>query len=74
MLAYISLPFREYEHPYGCFSNFSNHSIVMEGQTIWPTSEHWFQVGLTQHYLSYLRTNPRITIISNDEVDAHENR
>ena len=34
-----------YDHkdvPYGCFSNFSPHPIVMEGKT-WPTSEHFFQ-------------------------------
>jgi N-glycosidase YbiA len=28
--------------PYGCFSNFSPHSIQMEGE-IWPTSEHYYQ-------------------------------
>lgn len=27
---------------YGCFSNFSRHSIRIEGK-IWPTSEHYFQ-------------------------------
>src|SRR5271166_4199757 len=27
---------------YGCFSNFSPHSIVLKGKT-WPTSEHYFQ-------------------------------
>jgi len=27
---------------YGCFSNFSRHSIVLDGKT-WPTSEHYFQ-------------------------------
>ena len=27
---------------YGCFSNFSNHPVVMKGKT-WPTSEHYFQ-------------------------------
>ena len=27
--------------PYGCFSNFSAHPILIE--TMWPTSEHYFQ-------------------------------
>jgi N-glycosidase YbiA len=40
--------------PYGCFSNFSPHSIEMEGK-IWPTSEHYYQaqkfVGTRDFYL-----------------------
>jgi N-glycosidase YbiA len=28
--------------PYGCFSNFSPHSIELEGRT-WPTTEHYYQ-------------------------------
>ena len=28
--------------PYGCFSNFSRHSVKMNGK-VWPTSEHYFQ-------------------------------
>jgi ribA/ribD-fused uncharacterized protein len=28
--------------PYGCFSNFSPHSIYLQGKT-WPTSEHYYQ-------------------------------
>ncbi len=27
---------------YGCFSNFSRHSVELKGK-IWPTSEHYFQ-------------------------------
>jgi ribA/ribD-fused uncharacterized protein len=27
---------------YGCFSNFSRHPIVLEGE-IWPTTEHYYQ-------------------------------
>lgn len=27
---------------YGCFSNFSNHPIHLDGK-IWPTTEHYFQ-------------------------------
>lgn len=30
------------ETPYGCFSNFSPHSFVLDDQW-WPTSEHYFQ-------------------------------
>ncbi len=32
----------ENEVPYGCFSNFSAHSVVLKGVT-WPTTEHYFQ-------------------------------
>jgi ribA/ribD-fused uncharacterized protein len=28
--------------PYGCFSNFSRHSVELKGKS-WPTSEHYFQ-------------------------------
>ncbi|MCB9638025.1 MAG: NADAR family protein [Myxococcales bacterium] len=27
---------------YGCFSNFSKHSVDLDGR-VWPTSEHYFQ-------------------------------
>ena len=27
---------------YGCFSNFSRHSVFLKGKK-WPTSEHYFQ-------------------------------
>lgn len=27
---------------YGCFSNFSRHPVVIDGET-WPTTEHYFQ-------------------------------
>jgi N-glycosidase YbiA len=30
------------EQPYGCFSNFSRHGLLMEG-IWWPTVEHYFQ-------------------------------
>jgi len=30
------------DYPYGCFSNFSRHSIFLKGKK-WPTSEHYFQ-------------------------------
>lgn len=31
-----------HEEPYGCFSNFSQHGIEMDG-VWWPTTEHYFQ-------------------------------
>ncbi|MDI9637130.1 NADAR family protein [Oscillatoria amoena NRMC-F 0135] len=30
------------EEPYGCFSNFSQHGLQLDGQW-WSTSEHYFQ-------------------------------
>lgn len=30
------------EQPYGCFSNFSAHGLVLD-DLYWPTSEHYFQ-------------------------------
>jgi ribA/ribD-fused uncharacterized protein len=32
----------EREEPYGCFSNFSAHSFVLD-ESYWATSEHYFQ-------------------------------
>jgi N-glycosidase YbiA len=34
--------FYKVNEPYGCFSNFSPHSILIDGVE-WPTSEHYFQ-------------------------------
>lgn len=34
--------FYKVQEPYGCFSNFSPHPIVM-GSVRWPTSEHYYQ-------------------------------
>ena len=34
--------YRERDAPYGCFSNFSKHSFVIDGQP-WQTVEHYFQ-------------------------------
>ena len=30
------------ENPYGCFSNFSYHGVLLE-ELWWPTNEHYFQ-------------------------------
>ncbi|MEM7794176.1 MAG: NADAR family protein [Cyanobacteria bacterium P01_C01_bin.118] len=30
------------EEPYGCFSNFSKHGVLLDGRW-WPTTEHYFQ-------------------------------
>jgi hypothetical protein len=48
--------------PYGCFSNFSPHSIELEGYT-WLTSEHYYQaqkfVGTPHaHLCGQIRTAP----------------
>lgn len=37
-----TLLFYKVDQPYGCFSNFSPHPLVIEGER-WPTSEHYFQ-------------------------------
>jgi ribA/ribD-fused uncharacterized protein len=34
--------FYKISDPYGCFSNFSSHSIRLDGQ-FWPTVEHYYQ-------------------------------
>lgn len=38
----MTIFFYKVQDPYGCFSNFSLHSIALEGLT-WPTSEHYYQ-------------------------------
>ena len=38
----MTIRFYRVDAPYGCFSNFSRHPIVLDGLE-WPTSEHYFQ-------------------------------
>lgn len=38
----MSIKFYSTTGEYGCFSNFSHHSVKMNGK-IWKTSEHYFQ-------------------------------
>ncbi|WP_299412165.1 NADAR family protein [Acaryochloris sp. IP29b_bin.148] len=38
----MTIFFYKVQDPYGCFSNFSLHSIHLQGQ-LWPTSEHYYQ-------------------------------
>lgn len=38
----ITINFYKLKDPYGCFSNFSRHPIMIDGKT-WPTTEHYFQ-------------------------------
>lgn len=38
----MQIRFYETDKAYGCFSNFSRHSVIVDGVT-WPTSEHYFQ-------------------------------
>lgn len=43
--------------PYGCFSNFSRHTVRLKGK-VWPTSEHYFQAQKfagTEHEGAVLR-------------------
>ncbi|WP_240137991.1 NADAR family protein [Streptomyces sp. MUM 178J] len=41
------------EVPYGCFSNFSDHGLDLDGHW-WPTSEHYFQA---QKYIGTRRAD-----------------
>ncbi|MFF2875007.1 NADAR family protein [Gottfriedia sp. NPDC057991] len=38
----MTIYFYKINHEYGCFSNFSPHGFVLDGQ-YWNTSEHYFQ-------------------------------
>ncbi|AUS10489.1 Swarming motility protein YbiA [Laceyella sacchari] len=40
--AAVVITFYRVNDPYGCFSNFSAHPIVLDGKE-WPTTEHYFQ-------------------------------
>lgn len=37
-----TINFYSLREQYGCFSNFSRHSVELKGK-IWPTSEHYYQ-------------------------------
>jgi len=36
--------YNQHAKPYGVFSNFSPHPILLQGKE-WPTTEHYFQVN-----------------------------
>ena len=38
----MTIYFYKVHEPYGCFSNFSPHAVVMDARQ-WPTSEHYYQ-------------------------------
>ncbi|HEY9844989.1 MAG TPA: NADAR family protein [Candidatus Caenarcaniphilales bacterium] len=38
----MTIYFYKVSEPYGCFSNFSPHSIQLQGE-FWPTAEHYYQ-------------------------------
>jgi ribA/ribD-fused uncharacterized protein len=38
----MTINFYHQNGEYGCFSNFSNHTVKLKGKE-WPTSEHYFQ-------------------------------
>lgn len=43
-MATLKILFYAVNEPYGCFSNFSKHSIAIDGRE-WRTSEHYFQAS-----------------------------
>ena len=48
-MSMVTINFYETSMPYGCFSNFSRHSIEVDGRT-WATAEHFFLASkLTDH-------------------------
>ena len=38
----MAIYFYKADQPYGCFSNFSPHQIIIDGKE-WPTVEHYYQ-------------------------------
>lgn len=44
----MAILFYRHEDPYGCFSNFSRHTVSIYGRT-WMTSEHAFQAAKFIH-------------------------
>ena len=38
----MAIYFYKADQPYGCFSNFSPHHIILDGK-YWPTVEHYYQ-------------------------------
>ncbi len=50
----MTIYFYKVDEPYGCFSNFSPHAVVMDSIR-WPTSEHYYQaqkfVGTPEAFL-----------------------
>ncbi len=57
--------YRQGETPYGCFSNFSAHSLVLD-EVRWPTSEHYFQAQkfVDIQYVEKIRTTPSPMIVA----------
>src|SRR5882724_425916 len=47
-MSIVTINFYETNKPYGCFSNFSRHSVEIEGQR-WLTAEHFFQAAKFTH-------------------------
>jgi N-glycosidase YbiA len=44
----LRIYFYKVDAPYGCFSNFSPHSIKLDGE-VWATVEHYYQAHKFQH-------------------------
>lgn len=55
--------YQERSQPYGCFSNFSRHSMEIDG-TPWQTVEHYFQamkfVGTPQEHAIQIASAPML--------------
>jgi hypothetical protein len=50
----MTIKFYRLKDPYGCFSNFSRHPILLDGIT-WPTTEHYFQAQKYVDTVKYLQ-------------------
>jgi len=52
----MTIYFYKVNEPYGCFSNFSPHSIYLKSR-LWPTTEHYYQaqkfVGTEHEFLVF---------------------
>ena len=64
--------YRERDLPYGCFSNFSKHSITISGQP-WQTVEHYFQAqkfaGIPQEHAIQIAPDPMRAKIMGNSCD-----
>lgn len=71
----MTIYFYKVDQPYGCFSNFSPHPILLDG-LYWQTVEHYYQsqkfVGTENEFLSWLirdtRTPMEAAIIGRDRT------
>jgi ribA/ribD-fused uncharacterized protein len=59
----MSIKFYKLKDPFGCFSNFSRHPILLKG-ILWATNEHYFQahkqIGTERYLQIAYAASPRI--------------